>query len=104
MGTKKTRGLISIIDYVIIRQKSSLVIQDLRVYRSATCESDHHLLRVKIRIERQHGKKHQDESIRTAEDKRYNLMSLEQESMKILYKQRLDEKLGHVHHNNHEDL
>ncbi|XP_045480900.1 uncharacterized protein LOC123685288 [Harmonia axyridis] len=99
---QKTRNLRSIIDYAIIRQKSSLDIQDVKVYRSATCGSDHHLFRVGIR--RQHGKKHQVESIRTAEEKRYYLMSLEQESAKKLYKQRLDEKLGHAHHNNPEDL
>ncbi|XP_044762035.1 craniofacial development protein 2-like [Coccinella septempunctata] len=39
-----TRGLRSIIDYVLQKQNSALKTMDVRVYRSAECGSDHHMV------------------------------------------------------------
>jgi endonuclease/exonuclease/phosphatase family metal-dependent hydrolase len=46
--TQKARNLKSIIDYVIIKQHSTLQMEDVRVFRGANCGSDHCLVRAKI--------------------------------------------------------
>lgn len=46
--TQETRNLKSIIDYIIVRQKSKLKFNDVRVHRGPTCGSDHHLLKAKV--------------------------------------------------------
>lgn len=93
--TQNTRGLKSIIDYTIIRQKTKLIVQDVRVYRGATCGSDHHLLKTKltIGIDRARDLKEAAAEIEKLTEKKYNLNSLEQESVRDLYRRRLDKKL-----------
>ncbi|XP_072395381.1 uncharacterized protein [Diabrotica undecimpunctata] len=59
-----TRNIKSIIDYVITKQNTKLNIQDTRAYRGKECGSDH-----------------------------YNVRSLQEYSTKILYQNRLNEKL-----------
>ena len=44
---KETRQLKSIIDYMIIRQISTIKVMDFRVFRDAEWGSDHFLLRAK---------------------------------------------------------
>jgi len=102
--TQNTRRLKSIIDYLIIKQKSRLLVTDVRVYRGATCGSDHHLLKAKIALGID--KTQTKEKIIEAEsidEIRYNVDSLEQESVRDLYKRRLDQKLELKQFNNNEE-
>ncbi|XP_030747932.1 craniofacial development protein 2-like [Sitophilus oryzae] len=46
--TQETRELKSIIDYIIIRRRSTIKIRDVRVQRGAECGSDHRLLLAKM--------------------------------------------------------
>ncbi|XP_043485867.1 craniofacial development protein 2-like [Polistes fuscatus] len=46
--TQPTMNQESIIDYLLIKQRSRMKINDVRVYRGATCDSDYHLLKAKI--------------------------------------------------------
>lgn len=93
-----TRQLKSIIDYLIIKQRSDLKLEDIRVKRGATCGSDHYLLRAKIYIprwntvERNQSNK-DDENTEQVEYPKYNLHSLLEDSVKYLYQRRLDEYL-----------
>lgn len=90
-----SRNLKSIIDYVIVRQDTKLKIQDVRAYRGAVCGSDHHLVKSKILPFRTQKKKEGDtrEQEQKTTEIRYNLDSLNHESVKKLYKKRLDEQL-----------
>lgn len=78
--TQETRGLKSIIDYVIIRQISRINILDVRAYRGISCGSDHYFLGSKLSL--LHKKNVKEENIEEKEEKieetRYNLSSLEQ--------------------------
>ncbi|XP_030767027.1 uncharacterized protein LOC115890818 [Sitophilus oryzae] len=87
-----SRNLKSVIDYVI-RQYTALKIQDVRVYRGATCGSDHHLVKSKILPFRMVKKIDEREQEEKTTEVKYNLDSFNHESVKDLYKNRLDEKL-----------
>jgi len=43
-----TRKLKSIIDYIIVKQKSKFQIHDVRVQRGINCGSDHYVVRTKV--------------------------------------------------------
>ena len=105
--TQKTRNLRSIIDYAIIRQKTRLKVQDIRVYRGASCGSDHYLLKSKILFhssKRNHNDKESQEDEGTEyKIRRYNLVSLDHESTKNLYKTRLKDKLNREDFSSTED-
>lgn len=98
----------SIIDYIIIKQKSKIIVQDVRVYRGATCGSDHYLLRANMifpyankfnnRCEERGDKTNDNNKIT-----KYNIESLENESTQFLYKRRLDDKLNSMSFNNIEE-
>lgn len=94
--TQHSRNLKSIIDYLIVRQNTKLKIQDVRVYRGATCGSDHHLVKAKI-LSYQSVKRVNNEEEREKEQQRaeirFNLDNFNHESVKELYRKRLDEKL-----------
>lgn len=103
---QKTRNLRSIIDYMIVQQNTSLKIHDVRVLRSATCGSDHNLLKARIlllpksnREQRQEPRQEQNQDTQIRQP-RYNLESFEIESTKDLYKKRLDQKLQRQHFTN----
>jgi len=98
--TQATRNLKSIIDYAITRQKSKLKVKDVRAYRGATCGSDHYLLKTKIVFpvqQRENGYKSDTNQSEQTNEKKFNLDSLDNDSTKTLYKNRLDEKLGDIH-------
>jgi hypothetical protein len=93
--SQHTKNLRSIIDYVITKQNKRIKIQDTRACRGATCGSDHHLVKAKILFPSRNVK---TENIDSKDEidtkpKGYNLDSLQHESTRILYQNRLDEKL-----------
>lgn len=93
--TKQSQNLKSIIDYLIVRQKTNFRIYDVRVHRGPTCGSDHYLLKAKIAFPHKEPvvyPRKQDETEKTQPIK-YNLESLEHDSTLHLYKKRLDKKL-----------
>ncbi|XP_030762016.1 craniofacial development protein 2-like [Sitophilus oryzae] len=94
--TQPTRNLKSIIDYVIVRQQTTLQINDVRPYRGITCGSDHYLVKAKIKFPFRRDKRGETnrnyEHTERTESKRYNLDSLTTESTRQLYHKRLDEK------------
>lgn len=73
-------------------------------YREATCDTDHHFLKSTIMFPRRNEKRKekQEDRLETSNPLRYNLDSLEQESVKMLYKKRLDEKITNIEFNNTE--
>nr|XP_018901479.1 PREDICTED: craniofacial development protein 2-like [Bemisia tabaci] len=95
-----TRGLKSIIDYVIVRQATKLKVQQVRVYRGLSCGSDHHFLRADVAFpvkgskDKQPMQQQQQRQGSQEQEVWYNIESLEHPSVKALYRQRLDEKLG----------
>jgi len=48
MWEQHTRNLKSIIDYIIVKQKSKFQIHDVRVQRGINCVSDHYVVRGKV--------------------------------------------------------
>ena len=96
---QQTRGLKSIIDYAITKQASRLKVQQVKVCRGLSCGSDHHFLKVEIAFpvkigqpdvqQQQH--QQQGEAVRPV---RYNIDSLQHQSVRGLYGKRLDEKLS----------
>ena len=95
-----TRGLKSIIDYVIVKHTTKLKLQQVRVCRGLSCGSDHHFLRADIAfpvkgIKDKEPMPEQQQSQGTQNHEVwYNIESLEHPSVKALYRKRLDEKLG----------
>ena len=94
--TQPTRNLRSVIDYLIMKQKSKIKVQDVRVFRGAECGSDHHLLKAKILLPLTGKCRHQQNhngNLVEVEQLQYNLASLDNESTRELYKKRLDQQL-----------
>ena len=92
---QNTRGLQSIIDYVITKQESSVKMLDVRVQRGAVCGSDHFLIKAKlimklkvVRDNNNNKKEHQQQN-----EIKYNLDSLQHDSTVFLYKLRLATKM-----------
>jgi hypothetical protein len=89
-----------IINYIITRQDLKLKIQYVRAYRGTNCGTDHKLLVAKILFPYMHTttNKHEEkkENTETMVDKnrKYNIESLQNESTKFLYQQRLTNKLN----------
>lgn len=101
--TQSTRGLRSIIDYVISKQKAKVILQDVKVCRGPVCGSDHFFVKTKVFFP---GRKEKtvethEEKRETLQQKRYNLRGLDDEGTRRLYKTRLDQKLNG---NNFEDI
>ena len=97
---QSTRGLKSIIDYVVVRQDTRMKIQQVRVWRGLSCGSDHYFLGAKIAfpvIGSQETRQAQ-EQVHQQKDRvklvNYNIDSLQHPSVRALYGKRLDEKLG----------
>ena len=91
-----TRNLKSIIDYIIVKQKSEFQINDVRVQRGINCGSDHYVVRAKvylpIRGRTSNTNKH-EENYEKFIYLKYNLYSFQHESAQYVYKKRLDGKL-----------
>ncbi|CAG9759568.1 unnamed protein product [Ceutorhynchus assimilis] len=89
-----TRGLKSIIDYVIIKQETNWQIRDTRVYRGIECSSDHYLLATKTRIK--FNRDTQDINTSDHTDKidqsRYKIEGLREP--RITIQNRIDQKLN----------
>ena len=93
-----TRGLRSIIDYVLVKQITSLKIQQVRVCRGLSCGSDHYFLRADVafpaRVSQNDRGDNQQPERQCVHQVKYNIDSLKHPSVKALYAKRLDEKLG----------
>ena len=89
----------SIIDYIIVRQKTGMIVQDVRAFRGPNCGSDHYLVNSKIwfpfhkNIEDNSNKNDSLEASERLNVPVYNIQSLNDDSTVYLYQQRLDAKL-----------
>lgn len=86
--TQHTKKLRSIIDYILIRQRTKLITEDVRAYREPTCGSDHYLIKAKIIFPWKGVKptnKHDDEKPEEVDIIKYNISSLDHQSVKELY-------------------
>jgi hypothetical protein len=90
----------TIIDYIITKQDSKLKIQDVRAYRGPNCGTDHKLLVAKILFpytyttKDKHEEKKENTATMVDKKRKYNTESLQNESTKFLYQQRLNNKLN----------
>ncbi|XP_044745151.1 uncharacterized protein LOC123307015 [Coccinella septempunctata] len=93
---QETRGLKSIIDYIILKQDTKWQTKDIRVYRGIECGSDHFLLISKIYIAYNTDRQTTEDNIRETKtnQNKYNLVSLNEPSTRTLFQQRLDQKLS----------
>ena len=102
-----TRGLKSIIDYVIVKQKTKLKVTDVRVKRGYVCGSDHFLLMANIHFP-YIGNREPKPDVPIQETRittnTYNLDSLQDDSTKFLYQLRLAAKLADVRGDTSENL
>jgi len=95
-----TKNLKTIIDYVITKQDSKLKIQDVRAYRGPNCGTDHKLLVAKILLpymcttKDKHKETKEKNVTMVDKGRKYNIESLQNESTKFLYQQRLNGKLN----------
>lgn len=96
-----TRGLQSIIDYIIVRKNTSITIKDVRVKRGAECGSDHRLLLGRMGFpwnfnKTKNMKKDTPEKPNNtiSQEVKFNLHLLQDESIRQLYQKRLDQKLN----------
>lgn len=87
---QETRQLKSIIDYVIIRQKTTLKVHDTRVFRKIECGSDHYYLNSNIYIPPNYKinpNQNKNESKNDGVDQvKYKTYLLEQDSIRELYR------------------
>lgn len=93
----------SIIDYIIVRQRTSFKIYDCRVKRGANCGTDHHLLLAtfvsqysNISIQKTNVLKDKEEKGTQFTTKQYKLYLLHQESIRSMYEKRLATELTKV--------
>ena len=91
-----TRKLKSIIDYIIVKQKSKFQIHDVRVQRGINCGPDHFVVRTKMYLPirgRTSNTDKRDENYENFTYLKYNLDNFQRESTQYLYKRQLDKKL-----------
>ena len=87
----------SIINYIIVKQKSKFQIHDVRVQGGINCGSDHYVARAKVYLPirgRKSNTNKPDENHENFTYLKYNLDSFQHESTQFLYQRRLDEKLA----------
>jgi hypothetical protein len=90
----------TIINYTITKEDLKLKIQNVRAYRGSNCGTDHKLLVTKRlfpymdRTEGKQEEKKQNTVTVMDEKRKYNIESLQNESTKYLYQQRLNNKLN----------
>jgi hypothetical protein len=79
----------SVIDYIIVKQKSEFQIHDMRVQRGINCVSDHYVVRAKVYLPIQ-GKTNimdkQEENQEKFMYPKYNLYSFQLDNTVYLYK------------------
>lgn len=93
---QETRQLRSIIDYIIMRQNSKLMCQDVRVLRGSECGSDHFLIRGKIKVpfnKATTSNVNTSTIVSTTKSQRYRIELFKEQSIKMLYQSRLNQKL-----------
>jgi hypothetical protein len=86
---KHTRNLKSIIDYLIVKQKSKFQIHYVRVQRSINYGSDHCVVRAKVYLQIQGRKSNMDKHEENYEKVmylKYNLDSIQHESTQYVYR------------------
>lgn len=91
-----TKKLKSVIDYIILRQNTSIKVYDVRVYRGAECGSDHFLLRADFifpYLRTKNGIQKKEESFIKDKQENYKIELLKDESVSFLYKLRLSQKI-----------
>jgi hypothetical protein len=94
-----TKNLKTIMYYIITKQDLKLKIQDIRAYRGPNCEIDRKLLVAKILFPYmqittdKHEEKKENMETMVDKNREYNIESLQNESTKFLYQQRLTNKL-----------
>jgi len=91
---QKTRNLRSIIDYILIKQDTSIRPYDVKVWRGAECGSDHLLVKAPVEIKYNKHHSSQEQNNKGKITKQYNIDSLKNESTSFLYKQRLTQKIN----------
>ena len=91
-----TRGLKTIIDYIITKQDTKWVVRDTRVYRGVECGTDHYLLMAKIwiSINKPTHDANDGPQENNIKQKQYNLNSLYNSSTRSLFQDRLNQKLN----------
>ena len=90
-----TKNLKTIIDYIITKQDLKLRIQEVRAYRGPNFGTDHNLLVAKISFPYMYTTKDKENTVTMVYKKvQYNIESLQNESTKFLYQQRLNNKLN----------
>lgn len=93
--TQETRKLKSIIDYTIMKNRSTIVVKDVRVKRGSECGSDYRQLMSKMNFP-WNGKGEVKEEKMTENKQRkpkFKLYILQDETIRNLYQRRLDQKL-----------
>jgi hypothetical protein len=90
----------TIIDYITTKQNLKLKIQDVRAYRGPNCGTDHKLVAAKILFpyisttKDKNEEKKEDNVAVVYKKRQCNIDSLQNESIKLLYQQRLNSKLN----------
>ncbi|XP_060524515.1 uncharacterized protein LOC132700934 [Cylas formicarius] len=79
---QETRDLRSIIDYIVVKNNSSIKIKDVLVKRGAECGTDHRLLIAKMEFPWSWNKQ-----------QKFNIQLLHDKSIRYLYQRRIDQKL-----------
>lgn len=91
-----TKGLKSIIDYIIVKQASSIKWYDVRVQRGAVCGSDHFLLKGSVCIKYKKRGNTQNNQQRALLFPKYSIEKLCDESNTFLYKLLLANKMANT--------
>ena len=98
----------SIIDYIISKQDTPLTIQDVRVKRGFDCGSDHYLVIGKVLLPCFRTSKSSDYDIQNNQEAerwpKYKLHLLHQDSIRLLYQNRLKERLDIINETNDVEL
>ncbi|XP_046683447.1 uncharacterized protein LOC124369479 [Homalodisca vitripennis] len=91
------RKLQTIIDYLVIKQRSCFKVLDVKVHRGPDCGSDHYLVRAKIACPFiSTGSKEWTSKTNFLGDKRYSLERLNEESVQNVYRCRLRQQLREI--------
>ncbi|XP_030751031.1 craniofacial development protein 2-like [Sitophilus oryzae] len=97
--TQPTQNLKSLIDYIIVRQKTQLKISDVRVMRGPECGTDHFLVVAKSYFpykQKMQSNGLPEKNGTPLSNVKYNIESLRNDSTKFLYQMRLATKLNRI--------
>lgn len=98
--------LSSVIDYVILRQKSKIRVTDVRAFRGPECGTDHFMVKAELFFEYRARTKQTESNIErnVKETVRYNIESLREDSIRFLYQIRLANKIQAFQEQNAEEM